>query len=742
MEGTHALSLKVMRISRPTLATHSAPYFTEPNGGPLTEHARSSILSLERSAPLASYPSTLRDYPLSEVLLLPASFGTIQLGETFAAVICINNDSVSLTHNPAPIYASSVYLKVEIQSTSNKAAIGETGSESSVLKAGGFMECKVQVEMKELGQHVLACTLTYRIPGFIATTYPVPPDDPSDPTLRTLRKYYKFMVTNPLSVKTKVQTLKSSNALLRPSERDKVFLEVHLQNLSSGPMTFQRIRFECAPNSGLKVRDLNDALYDNTRAGMSPGDTRQYLYVLSPRESDGDGSEAPPERPSKQAPGSTVPLGRLDIAWTSSFGEPGRLLTSMLSRKIAPLPIPAPLNPNANTAGTSQPISSLPPYMYPKIAIPPHVSGPASSISRPHSPTVTTSTSTPGSRPGSPFRVRNVGTGPMSRSQSPSLSSLTSSSMAPLADRPPSAQGQGGQAPPIPTAATSGAFSHLREATLSVLRVAGASSELGSQLAVADTSGRIDEAAEVGAVIKAQEPFHVRFRLDVQQTPSASATRDGLSMGDTNQMRTTTISIQRTETRALDVSAESLVIGGSGRVSVPFATQASGSGLFHSIGDPAQHVVSNQLMASSPIPSHGQSISPFLGETYSTRGFATVTMPAVDALNDHHIGNKGGYSLNTATEVPSPFLTPSEGIVSNAGLVPCSADAIVSVGPSLVKLGSAEMVSTDEARVRYEFKLEYVALRKGLQGFGGGLRVFSGGQIMMEVSTFGDIWVV
>ena len=56
------------------------------------------------------------------------------------------------------------------------------------------MECKVQTEMKELGQHVLACTLTYRIPSFVAATYPIPPDDPSDPTIRTLRKYYKFMV--------------------------------------------------------------------------------------------------------------------------------------------------------------------------------------------------------------------------------------------------------------------------------------------------------------------------------------------------------------------------------------------------------------------------------------------------------------------------------------------------------------------------------------------------------------------
>lgn len=92
---------------------------------------------------------------------------------------------------------------------------------------------------------------------------------------------------------------------------------------------------------------------------MQPQDMRQYIYILSPK--------AVPEFPVTHAPGSVISLGRLDIAWRSSFGEPGRLLTSvratacrrmetnlllfqMLSRRI---PLIAPTTP----------ASALPPHM-------------------------------------------------------------------------------------------------------------------------------------------------------------------------------------------------------------------------------------------------------------------------------------------------------------------------------------------------------------------------------------------
>lgn len=48
-------------------------------------------------------------------------------------------------------------------------------------------------EVKELGQHVLACTVTYRLPpGYPYAPGPVEGSD--DPSLQSFRKFYKFSV--------------------------------------------------------------------------------------------------------------------------------------------------------------------------------------------------------------------------------------------------------------------------------------------------------------------------------------------------------------------------------------------------------------------------------------------------------------------------------------------------------------------------------------------------------------------
>ncbi|KAF8342058.1 uncharacterized protein EI90DRAFT_3011617 [Cantharellus anzutake] len=83
---------------------------------PLTEYACSSILSLEASVPLASYPSTLRDYPLTEVLLLAHPL----VLPNVVKVPPLSTRTVSFT-----TYCISGWKSKAPQ---NKAAIGETGS--------------------------------------------------------------------------------------------------------------------------------------------------------------------------------------------------------------------------------------------------------------------------------------------------------------------------------------------------------------------------------------------------------------------------------------------------------------------------------------------------------------------------------------------------------------------------------------------------------------------------------------
>ena len=141
-------------------------------------------------------------------------------------------------------------------------------------------------------------------------------------------------VTNPLSVKTKVHAPKSPSALLHPVEREKVFLEVHVQNMTQETLWFDRMEFECA--EGWQALDANrlpapepsdggtqasQHLFSGSMVLMQPQAVRQYIYILTPT--------IVPTFPTIHPPGAMIALGRLDISWHSKFGEPGRLLTSV-----------------------------------------------------------------------------------------------------------------------------------------------------------------------------------------------------------------------------------------------------------------------------------------------------------------------------------------------------------------------------------------------------------------------------
>ena len=128
------------------------------------------------------------------MLTLPTAFGAIQLGETFACALSVNNE--------AGVSVDDVRLKVEMQTASSKVVLEEATAgggaqgedKSGTLAAGDSLELCVAAEIKELGQHVLACTVTYRTPpGMRPATSGGGNLD--DPFLQTIRKFYKFMVS-------------------------------------------------------------------------------------------------------------------------------------------------------------------------------------------------------------------------------------------------------------------------------------------------------------------------------------------------------------------------------------------------------------------------------------------------------------------------------------------------------------------------------------------------------------------
>lgn len=313
-------------------------------------------MSLQGEEPFSGHPKTLRDLSHGlELLSLPATFGAIQLGETFSSCLCVNNE--------AKFDVQFISLRVEIQTATSKLVLRDI-DDSQVLQPGELLETVVTHEMKEIGQHVLCCSVSYRL-GHRQEAH-------------TLRKYYKFMVTNPLSVRTKVHVPRSASAVSSFVEREKIFLEVHIQNLTQEPLWIEQLQF--LPMDGWKV--LDDGSFPGSLTILQSQDITQFVFTLFP--------VTVSLLPTAHAPGSTIPLGRLDIAWRSSMGEPGRLLTSVLTRRIPPA------------------LSQTP------TAIPSHLQH------RPHSPLSRSSTPPLSLGPPMPFKTRPLSQQTNIRPQSPS----------------------------------------------------------------------------------------------------------------------------------------------------------------------------------------------------------------------------------------------------------------------------------------------------------------------------------
>ena len=87
----------------------------------------------------------------------------------------------------------------------------------------------VTKDLKELGAHTLVCSATYY-------------DESGE--RKYLPQYFKFKVSNPLSVRTKV----------RAAPRGRVFLEACIENLTRYPLLLHEARFEAG--SGLVATEI------------------------------------------------------------------------------------------------------------------------------------------------------------------------------------------------------------------------------------------------------------------------------------------------------------------------------------------------------------------------------------------------------------------------------------------------------------------------------------------------------
>ncbi|KAN0061222.1 hypothetical protein ACQY0O_006962 [Thecaphora frezii] len=350
-QATHALSLKVMRISAPTLHSTDRPYHEDQAYADAPSHAAwqalhthglsqlesqelrrtdsrpdrlvsafkasltaslaDDMLSNQRTASTAPLgdgdpaPSTLRDWPFGSMLVLPNSFGTISLGETFRAYLCVRNEARHALRQP--------HLRIEMQTgDAADAAAGRTPPNRTLLAdvvipapTGGTadepvyelhsdeqLETTVQHEIKELGPHVLICTVFYKAPHR-------QPDGAVVWAESSFRKFYKFAVpASPLSIRTKTHEPRSVSQALHPDHRvrERVLLEVQVQNVCASPLVFEALNLRTEPNwrwesidrPGLSSSsdgpppDQAKSLWNGINEPLLPDDVRQYLFRLIP----------------------------------------------------------------------------------------------------------------------------------------------------------------------------------------------------------------------------------------------------------------------------------------------------------------------------------------------------------------------------------------------------------------------------------------------------------------------------
>ncbi|KAL5575448.1 hypothetical protein UlMin_017147 [Ulmus minor] len=314
--GPHSLAFRVMRLCRPSFHVDPVPLRLDPADllvgedifdDPIAAAQLPRLLDSHLANPSSDFDLNyrtrflLRDHSdsigLSGLLVLPQAFGAIYLGETFCSYISINNSS--------NFEVREVIIKAEIQTERQRILLLDT-SKSPVesIRAGGRYDFIVEHDVKELGAHTLVCTALY---------------NDGDGERKYLPQFFKFIVANPLSVRTKVRVVKETT-----------FLEACIENHTKSNLLMDQVEFEPAPHWSATILKADEPNSKNssqtTQAFMPPiliksgGGIHNYLYQLK---------LSSPDSPEMKVEGSNI-LGKLQITWRTNLGEPGRLQTQQI----------------------------------------------------------------------------------------------------------------------------------------------------------------------------------------------------------------------------------------------------------------------------------------------------------------------------------------------------------------------------------------------------------------------------
>ncbi|KAF5577056.1 hypothetical protein FPCIR_12270 [Fusarium pseudocircinatum] len=300
----HSISLKVLRLSRPSLVTQ---YPIDPPSSVGASIKSSPIpASLAYHSEAASNPSP---FLLSPAVNLPVSFGSAYVGETFSCTLCANNE--------LPIDAAKNIRDVRIEAEMKTPGMGavqrlelgpSNGQPEVDLESGGTLQKVISFDLKEEGNHVLAVTVSY----YEATE--------TSGRTRTFRKLYQFICKASLIVRTKVGPLNSNNT----QDYGRWVLEAQLENCSEDVVQLEKVVLDTEP--GLRYRDCNWEASGSEKPVLHPGEVEQVCFVVAE-----DGTESGVE----VTPDGRIIFGSLGIGWRGEMGNRGYLATGKLGTRRA-----------------------------------------------------------------------------------------------------------------------------------------------------------------------------------------------------------------------------------------------------------------------------------------------------------------------------------------------------------------------------------------------------------------------
>ncbi|KAK0082107.1 hypothetical protein PV325_003353 [Microctonus aethiopoides] len=285
-KSEHLLALKVMRLTRPTVATPIVVTCdsTDLPGNTLNNELKNDCTALQGMESLA----------VGQFMVLPQSFGNIYLGEIFSSYLCVHNGSNQIVKN--------IHVKADLQTSTQTILLSNKNINIEELAPDNTIDEVIHHEVKEIGTHILVCEVNYT------------PSTPGS-SAQSFRKFFKFQVVKPLDVKTKFYN----------AESDEVYLEAQIQNLTAGPICLEKVSLESShlfTVSTLNVTNNGESIYGNVNL-LDPKCSRQYLYCLMPQLS---------LMKNPKMMHNATNIGKLDIIWRSNMGERGRLQTSQLTR--------------------------------------------------------------------------------------------------------------------------------------------------------------------------------------------------------------------------------------------------------------------------------------------------------------------------------------------------------------------------------------------------------------------------